>query len=96
MDHLDQEAKERLIKAILSLETPEECQAFLEDICTIRELSDISQRWDVAIMLAEGKNYAEISSATGASTATISRVNKCLMYGSGGYRSILDKLDKGE
>ncbi len=96
MDHLDQEAKERLIQAILSLETPEECQAFLEDICTIRELSDISQRWDVAIMLAEGKNYAEISAATGASTATISRVNKCLMYGSGGYRNVLEKLDKGE
>ena len=96
MDHLDQEAKERLIKAILSLETPEDCQSFLEDICTIRELSDISQRWDVAIMLADGKNYAEISSATGASTATISRVNKCLMYGSGGYRTVLDKLSKGE
>ena len=96
MDHLDQEAKERLIKAILSLETPEECQAFLEDICTIRELSDISQRWDVAILLAEGKNYAEISAVTGASTATISRVNKCLMYGSGGYRSVLEKTEKGD
>lgn len=96
MDHLDQEAKERLIKAVLSLETPEECQAFLEDICTIRELSDISQRWDVAILLAEGKNYAEISAVTGASTATISRVNKCLMYGSGGYRSVLEKTEKGD
>ncbi len=96
MEHLDQESRERLVKALLSLESPEECRAFLEDICTIRELLDISQRLDVAAMLAEGKNYAEISAVTGASTATISRVNKCLMYGSGGYRSVLEKTQKGD
>jgi TrpR-related protein YerC/YecD len=94
MDYMDHQARERLVSAILSLQTPEECQAFLEDICTIRELSDISQRWEVAMMLSKGSNYAEISSETGASTATISRVNKCLMYGSGGYKRVLEKMEK--
>jgi len=96
MEFIDHVAREQLVRAILSLETPEECHAFLEDICTIRELSDIAQRWEVATMLSEGKNYAEISTTTGASTATISRVNKCLMYGSGGYRRVLEKMQKGE
>ncbi len=84
-------ARDILVEALLKLETPEECAAFLDDICTIRELSDLAQRWEVAEMLHEGKNYQEISAVTGASTATISRVNKCLNYGSGGYRAVLDK-----
>ena len=96
MEPMDKAAREQLVRAILSLETPEECRAFLDDICSIRELTDIAQRWEVATMLADGKNYAEISAATGASTATISRVNKCLMYGSGGYRMVLEKTQKGE
>lgn len=94
MDKIDHEARAHLVNALLSLTTPEECYAFLDDICTIRELSDIAQRWEVARMLDSGKNYQEISSATGASTATISRVNKCLNYGSGGYRAVLDKLSQ--
>ena len=85
-----------LFAAILRLESVEECAAFFEDICTIRELQDISQRLKVACMLDEGKNYKEISDVTGASTATISRVNRCLNYGSGGYRAILDKADKNK
>lgn len=89
-------ARDLLVDAILHIETPEECAAFLDDICTIRELSDLAQRWEVAQMLNDGKNYQEISAATGASTATISRVNKCLMYGSGGYRAILNKQHQGE
>ena len=84
-------ARDVLVEALMQLETPEECAAFLDDICTIRELSDLAQRWEVAEMLSEGKNYQEISAATGASTATISRVNKCLHYGSGGYRAVLNK-----
>lgn len=96
MEYMQPEARDRLISALLSLETPEECSAFLEDICTIRELSDIAQRLEVAEMLSQGRNYTDISTATGASTATISRVNKCLMYGKGGYRCVLDKLTKGE
>ena len=79
-------------RAILSLETLEECGAFFDDIATIKELLDISARLEVARMLDEGKVFSEISSETGASSATISRVNKCLGYGPGGYRIVLDRL----
>jgi TrpR-related protein YerC/YecD len=88
---------ERLIAALLNLKSEADCRAFLEDICTIKELQDISQRLELAFMLDEGKNYQEISKATGASTATISRVKKCLVYGSGGYRRALDTAkEKGD
>lgn len=79
-----------LCQAILALESEQECRDFFEDICTVKELRDIAQRFRVAQMLNEGKNYQEISQSTGASTATICRVNKCLMLGEG-YRSVLDK-----
>ena len=88
------EAAHRLYTAILSLETEQECAAFFEDICSIKELQDISQRLEVATMLHEGKNYQEVSRETGASTATICRVNKCLNYGSGGYRLAMERLPK--
>ena len=88
---------QRLVAAMLDLKNEADCRAFLEDICSIKELQDISQRLEVAFMLDEGKNYQEISKATGASTATISRVKKCLVYGSGGYRQALDSAkEKGE
>ncbi len=87
---------ERLVKAILSLESEEECFSFFEDICTIKEIQDMSQRLQVAEMLNQNKSYIEISKITGASTATISRVNKCLNYGSDGYRRALEKLGKKE
>ena len=82
---------ESLIRAIIDIENEAQCRACLEDLCTIKELQDISQRLAVAEMLDAGKNYQEISKATGASTATISRVKKCLIYGSGGYRTALDR-----
>ena len=86
----------KLYEAVIQLKSVDECAAFFDDICTIKELQDISQRLEVASMLNEGKNYQEISKVTGASTATICRVNKCLVYGSGGYRSVLPakKTDK--
>ena len=87
---------DELFKAILLLGDVEECYKFFEDVCTIKEVIDISQRLQVAKMLKENKSYQEISKEIGASTATISRVNKCLMYGSGGYELILDKLEKSE
>lgn len=88
---------DRLIAALLGLTDAADCRAFLEDICTVKELQDIAQRLEVAFMLDEGKNYQEISKATGASTATISRVKKCLVYGTGGYRGALDRAkEKGE
>ena len=83
--------EKELFEAILSLSSEEECAAFFEDICTIKELQDLSQRWCVARMLSQGEKYQNIEEKTGASTATISRVNKCLNYGSGGYRTIIDK-----
>ncbi len=86
----------RLFETIVKLETVEECAAFFEDICTIKEVQDISQRLQVAEMLHEGKNYIEVSRLTGASTATICRVNKCLLYGSGGYRTALAKSEESE
>ena len=80
------ERTNKFFEALLSLKTIEECEMFFDDICTIKELVDISQRYEVAKMLDEGKVYTEIASKTGASTATISRVNRCLNYGSGGYK----------
>ena len=81
-----------LFQAILELENIDECYKFFEDIATITELKAISQRIQVAKMLREKRVYTEIAEATGASTATISRVNKCLNYGQGGYNIVLDRI----
>ena len=83
-----------LIRAILALETAEECRAFLEDIMTTREVLDISQRMAVAWQLDDKVSTAKIAEATGASSATISRVNRCYQYGAGGYTAVLNKLKK--
>lgn len=96
MDKLHCEEVDKLFEAVLSLETKEECYAFFEDICTVKEIFDISQRLSVAQCLKEGKSYLNISSQTGASTATISRVNKCLSYGSGGYELALSRIGGGK
>ena len=82
---------DELFEAILLLESVEECRGFFEDLCTIKELEDLSQRLAVAKLLSEKKNYNEIIALTGASTATISRVNKCLNYGKGGYGLIIKR-----
>ena len=81
-----------LFEAILSMKTVEECYAFFEDACTIKEILDVSQRLKAAKMLSSGANYADISRETGMSTATISRVSKCLEYGAGGYRLAIERL----
>lgn len=85
---------ETLCEAILSLKTKEECIAFLEDVCTIKEIQDISQRLTVAQMLSQGVSYTTICKETGASTATISRVSRCYEYGTGGYKNIIARLNK--
>lgn len=82
-----------LIKAVLALKTREECLNFFEDLCTIPELKAMSQRLQVAKMLSENVVYSEIVEKTGASTATISRVNRSLTYGTEGYAAIFDKLN---
>ena len=87
--------EEQFYEAVLSLQTLEECKLFFEDISTIKELQAMSQRLRVAALLDSGSNYLEVSEATGASSATISRVNRCLNYG-GGYRTALDNLKKRE
>jgi len=87
------EETDRLCKAILSLETEEQAYSFFEDICTIKEFQAITQRLEVAKLLREKKTFSEIVAKTGASTATISRVNRCLLYGAGGYTYVLDKLE---
>ncbi len=81
MNKFHSESVDTLVKGLLKLETEEECYAFLEDVCTIKELQDMAQRFDVALKLSDGFNYNQVSKETGASSATISRVNKCLMYG---------------
>ncbi|MBE6703439.1 MAG: DNA-binding transcriptional regulator [Ruminococcaceae bacterium] len=96
MDALHTPEIKRFYKAIIDLKTEEDCACFFEDICTIKELQDIAQRLEVAFMLHQGKNYQEICALTGASTATISRVKKCLVYGSGGYRKAVADVEKEE
>ena len=87
---------DRLFEAILTLNTVEECYTFFEDACTIKEIVEISQRLKAAKMLRDGVNYVDISKETGMSTATISRVNRCLEYGDGGYSMILDRISSKE
>ena len=79
---------------ILSLENKEECYSFFEDLCTINELLSLSQRYEVASMLKNKKTYLEIAEKTGASTATISRVNRSLNYGNDGYELVFGRLNK--
>ena len=86
------EAVDHLFDAILTLKTPEECYAFFEDVCTVNELLSLSQRYEVAKMLREGKTYLEIAEKTGASTATISRVNRALTYGTDGYKLAIERV----
>ena len=87
---------DELFDGILTLRDREDCYRFFEDICTINEIHSIAQRLQVARLLSENKTYSEIEGITKASTATISRINKCLVYGSDGYRRIIEKLDKTE
>ncbi len=81
----------KFYKAVISLETKEECKNFFDDICTIQELEAIAQRFEVACLLDEGKSYVDINKETGASTATICRVSKCLNYGEGGYKTAIER-----
>ena len=90
---LKTEPVEHLFDAILTLETKEDCYKFFEDLCTVNELLSLSQRFDVAKMLREKKTYLEIAEKTGASTATISRVNRALNYGSDGYQTVFERLN---
>lgn len=87
---------DELCEAFLSLKNKEECYAFLEDICTIKEILEMSQRLSVAKLLSKGRSYAQISQQTGVSTATISRISKCIEYGNGGYKTVIERLGEVE
>jgi TrpR-related protein YerC/YecD len=90
----DKEKKnmEQFFRAVLTLKDEEECRRFFDDVATIKELLDLSARLEVARMLDGGAVFSEISRETGASSATISRVNKCLTYGEGGYKTVIDRI----
>lgn len=96
MKKMQNASKDRLFKAILNLKSIEECYDFFEDVCTIKELSDMSQRLDTAILLYDGMSYQKICEEVNVSTATIGRVSKCLNYGSGGYKKAIDLLKAEE
>ena len=88
------EAVDHLFDAILSLENREECYTFFEDVCTVNELLSLSQRFEVAKMLMDKRTYLDISEKTGASTATISRVNRSLNYGNDGYDMVFKRMEE--
>lgn len=88
------EAVKELFEAILTLENVDECFHFFEDVCTVNEVLSIAQRFSVAKMLRDNKTYLEVAKETGASTATISRVNRSLNYGNDGYEMVFSRLDK--
>lgn len=94
MAKFDKKQLEKLYEAVLALKSADECDKFFEDICTIQELETISQRLEVAGLIKEGKSYSDISNETGASTATVCRVGKCIKYGSGGYDIVLGRIGK--
>ena len=89
-------AVDNLFDAVLQLQTREECYSFFEDLCTVNELLSLSQRFEVAAMLMNKKTYLEIADKTGASTATISRVNRSLNYGNDGYELVFSRMNKDE
>ena len=93
---LKDDLNNQLCRAVLLLDNVEECYQFFEDICTVSEIKALAQRLEVARMLKHGQTYDDIVERTGASTATISRVKRCLNYGADGYKVILDKLEEKE
>ena len=94
--HLKKPRNEEMYKAILTLNTVEELMKFFDDLCTVSELQAMEQRYQVAVLLSEGMIYNDILEKTGASSATISRVNRSLIYGNGGYESVLEKMKERE
>ena len=90
------ETVDALFDAILSLESREECYAFFEDLCTVKEISDMAQRLEAAKLLLVGRTYDQIVKEVEISTATISRINRCIQYGTGGYQSVIEKVSAQE
>ena len=96
MHNLHCKSVDRLFQTFLNLQTLEECYAYFEDICTIKEIFDMAQRLDTAILLSQGLSYQKIADRVEISSATIGRVSKCLNYGTGGYRKAIEQLRMSE
>lgn len=96
LDKLNKKEVRQLFQAVLQLQTIEECYQLFEDLCTVGEIKSMAQRLEVARMLQNGFTYSQIEQQTGASTATISRVKRCLHYGTDGYRLVLDRIAQEE
>ena len=96
MDKLHSKSIDRLFQSFLNLNTIDECYAYFEDLCTVKEIQDMAQRLDTAILLAQGCSYQKIAEEVDVSTATIGRVSKCLNYGAGGYKKAIATLQEGE
>ncbi|SHF29722.1 Trp operon repressor family [Seinonella peptonophila] len=94
LDKLNQKEVKQLFEAVLQLKNIDECYQFFDDLCTVGEIKSMAQRLEVARMLGKGYTYSQIEGETGASTATISRVKRCLHYGTGGYQLALDRLEE--
>lgn len=91
---LNDKTVEQLFESILTLKSVEECYIFFDDLCTVNEIQSLSQRLEVARMLRKGNTYNQIEQETGASTATISRVKRCINYGNDGYKMALERLGR--
>ena len=89
MDKIRNQAVENLMQVIAKMSSADDCFDFFSDLCTIKELQDMAQRFEMALLLKGGANYQSVVSAVGTSSATISRVNRCLMYGNGGYEKAI-------
>lgn len=96
MHNLRSKSVDRLFQTFLNLQTLDECYAYFEDICTIKEILDMSQRLDTAILLSQGLSYQKIAAQVEISSATIGRVSKCLNYGTGGYKKAIEQLGLSE
>lgn len=96
MKEINDKNMDALYKAVLQLKTVDECKRFFDDLCTISELKSMSQRMEVALMLKDKRIYTDIAAKTGASTATISRVNRCINYGSDGYNLVIDRMERSD
>lgn len=96
MDKLRNQSVENLMQVIAKMSSPDDCYAFFSDLCTIKELQDMAQRFEMALLLKGGANYQSVVSAVGTSSATISRVNRCLMYGNGGYDKAIEIFNEGK
>ena len=96
MRKLEDKSIDVLFNIISSIDNKEDCRNFFEDLCTIKELKDMAQRFETAVLLSRGQNYQKISEELGTSAATISRVSRCLNYGMGGYEKAIEKLNQME